>query len=177
MKPSPAWEGKLAKVDRFIQRTPSDGEPPHSAPTPILAMTTRTCTRFSFASITSRRRVRARLSHREDVFDDDDGRGDARYLPRSSPRRMLFSPMRWESRLTLCGPRARSSILLSIRSSTPRPNSRRKASSSRWLSPFAVCALPPTIRRPGESCSTGTSSATMKKRHSGPSIPAASQAD
>ena len=27
MKPSPAWEGKLAKVDRFIQRTPSDGEP------------------------------------------------------------------------------------------------------------------------------------------------------
>jgi hypothetical protein len=27
MKPSPAWQGKLAKVDQFIQRTPSDGEP------------------------------------------------------------------------------------------------------------------------------------------------------
>jgi len=27
MKPSPAWEGRLAKVERFIQRTPSDGEP------------------------------------------------------------------------------------------------------------------------------------------------------
>ncbi len=27
MQPSPAWEGKLAKVERFIQRTPSDGEP------------------------------------------------------------------------------------------------------------------------------------------------------
>src|SRR5262245_66392667 len=27
MKPSPAWDGKLAKVDRFVQRAPSDGEP------------------------------------------------------------------------------------------------------------------------------------------------------
>ena len=27
MKPSPTWEGKLAKVKHFIQRTPSDGEP------------------------------------------------------------------------------------------------------------------------------------------------------
>src|ERR1700704_1257611 len=27
MKPDPAWEGKLVKVDRFIQRVPSDGEP------------------------------------------------------------------------------------------------------------------------------------------------------
>jgi hypothetical protein len=27
MRPSPAWNGKLAKVDRFVQRVPSDGEP------------------------------------------------------------------------------------------------------------------------------------------------------
>src|SRR6266404_3796706 len=30
MKPSPEWEGKLAKVADFVQRDPKDGAPPFS---------------------------------------------------------------------------------------------------------------------------------------------------
>ena len=72
MKPSPAWEGKLAKVDRFIQRTPSDGEPATHRTEAYLGYDDKNLYVIFICFDHEPQKVRARLSHREDVFDDDE---------------------------------------------------------------------------------------------------------
>ena len=71
MKPSPAWEGKLAKVDRFIQRTPSDGEPASQRTEAYLGYDDKNLYVIFICFDSEPQKIRARLSHREDVFDDD----------------------------------------------------------------------------------------------------------
>src|ERR1700730_5320922 len=71
MKPSPAWEGKLAKVDRFIQRTPSDGQPVSQRTEAYLGYDDKNLYAIFICFDSEPRKVRARLSRREDVFDDD----------------------------------------------------------------------------------------------------------
>jgi hypothetical protein len=71
MEPSPEWQGKLAKVQGFRQRVPSDGA----------AVTERTEAYFGYDDKNlyvifvcfdrDPKQVRARMSRREDVFDDD----------------------------------------------------------------------------------------------------------
>jgi hypothetical protein len=72
MKPSPAWEGKLAKVDRFIQRTPSDAEPATHRTEAYLGYDDKNLYVIFICFDSEPQKVRARLSHREDVFDDDE---------------------------------------------------------------------------------------------------------
>src|ERR1700730_665710 len=71
MKPSPAWEGKMAKVDRFIQRTPSDGEPASQRTEAYLGYDDKNLYVIFVCFDRAPQKIRARLSHREDVFDDD----------------------------------------------------------------------------------------------------------
>jgi hypothetical protein len=71
MKPSAAWEGKLAKVDRFIQRTPSDGELTTHPTEAYLGYDDKNLYVIFICFDREPQKVRARLSHREDVFDDD----------------------------------------------------------------------------------------------------------
>jgi Domain of unknown function (DUF5916)/Carbohydrate family 9 binding domain-like len=72
MKPSSPWEGKLAKVDRFIQRTPSDGEPTTHRTEAYLGYDDKNLYVIFICFDREPQKVRARLSHREDVFDDDE---------------------------------------------------------------------------------------------------------
>ncbi len=72
MKPSPAWEGKLAKVDRFLQRTPSDGEPVSQRTETYLGYDNKNLYTIFICFDKEPRKIRARLSHRDDIADDDD---------------------------------------------------------------------------------------------------------
>ena len=71
MKPSPAWEGKLAKVDHFIQRIPSDGEPVSQRTEAYLGYDDKNLYAIFICFDNDPQKVRARLSRREDIFDDD----------------------------------------------------------------------------------------------------------
>ncbi|MGH9538414.1 MAG: DUF5916 domain-containing protein [Terriglobales bacterium] len=71
MKPSPAWEGKLAKVDHFIQRVPSDGEPVSQRTEAYLGYDDKNLYAIFICFDNDPQKVRARLSRREDIFDDD----------------------------------------------------------------------------------------------------------
>ncbi|HEV3208504.1 MAG TPA: DUF5916 domain-containing protein [Terriglobales bacterium] len=71
MKPSPKWEGKLAKVDHFIQRVPSDGEPVSQPTEAYLGYDEKNLYVIFICFDNQPRNIRARLSRREDVFDDD----------------------------------------------------------------------------------------------------------
>ena len=71
MKPSPAWDGKLAKVDHFIQRVPSDGEPVSQRTEAYLGYDDKNLYAIFICFDNDPQKVRARLSRREDVFDDD----------------------------------------------------------------------------------------------------------
>ncbi len=71
MKPSPAWDGKLAKVDRFIQRIPSDGEPASQRTEAYLGYDDKNLYAIFICFDNDPQKIRARLSRREDVFDDD----------------------------------------------------------------------------------------------------------
>jgi hypothetical protein len=71
MKPSPTWEGKLAKVDRFVQRVPSDGEPVSQRTEAYLGYDDRNLYAIFICFDNEPHQIRARLSRREDVFDDD----------------------------------------------------------------------------------------------------------
>jgi hypothetical protein len=71
MKPSPAWEGKLAKVDRFTQRVPSDGEPSSQHTDAYLGYDDKNLYAIFVCFDTDPLKLRARLSRREDIFDDD----------------------------------------------------------------------------------------------------------
>jgi hypothetical protein len=71
MKPSPAWDGKLAKVDHFIQRVPSDGEPVSQRTEAYLGYDDKNLYAIFICFDSEPQKIRARLSRREDVFDDD----------------------------------------------------------------------------------------------------------
>ena len=71
MKPSPMWEGKLAKIDNFIQRVPSDGEPVSQRTEAYLAFDDKNLYAIFICFDNDPKKVRARLSRREDIFDDD----------------------------------------------------------------------------------------------------------
>lgn len=71
MKPSPSWEGKLVKVDRFIQRVPSDGEPVSQRTEAYLGYDDKNLYAIFICFDREPQKIRARLSRREDVFDDD----------------------------------------------------------------------------------------------------------
>jgi hypothetical protein len=71
MKPSPEWEGKLAKVDRFLQRTPSDGQPVSQRTEAYLGYDSKNLYAVFICFDNEPQKIRARLSHREDIFDDD----------------------------------------------------------------------------------------------------------
>ena len=71
MKPSPAWEGKFAKVDQFIQRVPRDGEPVSQRTEAYLGYDDKNLYTIFICFDNDPQNIRARLSRREDVFDDD----------------------------------------------------------------------------------------------------------
>ena len=71
MKPSPAWEGKLAKIDRFLQRTPSDGELVSQRTEAYLGYDSKNLYAVFICFDNQPHKMRARLSKRDDMFDDD----------------------------------------------------------------------------------------------------------
>jgi len=71
MQPSPAWRGKLAKVDRFIQRVPSDGQPVSQVTEAYLGYDNKNLYVIFICFDNQPQKIRARLSRREDIFDDD----------------------------------------------------------------------------------------------------------
>ncbi|HKV46853.1 MAG TPA: hypothetical protein VJN69_02090 [Candidatus Acidoferrales bacterium] len=71
MKPSPAIEGKMAKVEGFIQQNPKDGAPA-SEPTVVYLGYTDKRIYIIFVAFDSRPDlVRARMTRRENIYDDD----------------------------------------------------------------------------------------------------------
>jgi hypothetical protein len=71
MKPSPAIEGKMAKVEGFIQQNPKDGAPA-SEPTVVYVGYTDQRIYIVFVAFDSRPDlVRARMTRRENIYDDD----------------------------------------------------------------------------------------------------------
>jgi hypothetical protein len=71
MKPSPAWQGKLAEVTNFIQRIPHDGEPSSQQTEVYLGYDDKNLYAIFICFDTDPQKIRARLSRREDIFDDD----------------------------------------------------------------------------------------------------------
>ena len=71
MEPAPQWQGKLAKVQGFRQRVPSDGAPVTERTEAYFGYDDKNLYAIFVCFDSDPRQVRARLSHREDVFDDD----------------------------------------------------------------------------------------------------------
>ena len=71
MKPSPAFEGKLASVSGLIQRVPTDGAPSTQRTDVYLGYDSKNLYAIFVAFDTEPSKIRARLSRREDIFDDD----------------------------------------------------------------------------------------------------------
>ena len=71
MKPSPAWQGKLAEVKGLIQRIPHDGEPSSQKTEVYLGYDAKNLYAIFICFDTEPQKIRARLSRREDIIDDD----------------------------------------------------------------------------------------------------------
>jgi hypothetical protein len=71
MKPSPAWQDKMARIDQFVQRTPSDGEPVTQRTEAYLGYDDKNLYVIFICFDNEPHKVRAYLSRREEVFDDD----------------------------------------------------------------------------------------------------------
>jgi hypothetical protein len=71
MEPPERWRDKLAKVDRFIQRVPSDGAPVSQRTEAYLGYDDKNLYVIFICFDSERPKLRARLSRREDIFDDD----------------------------------------------------------------------------------------------------------
>ena len=65
------WQGKLAKVDRFTQRVPSDGAPVSQRTEAYLGYDDKYLYTIFICFDNEPQKLRARLSRREDIFDDD----------------------------------------------------------------------------------------------------------
>lgn len=71
MKAAPAFEGKLAKVSGLIQRIPTDGAPSSQRTEVYLGYDDKNLYAIFVAFDSEPSKIRARLSRREDIFDDD----------------------------------------------------------------------------------------------------------
>ncbi len=71
MEPSPAWKDKLAKAEQFRQRIPSDGAPVSERTEVYLGYDAKNLYAIFICFDSEPQRLRARLSRREDIFDDD----------------------------------------------------------------------------------------------------------
>ena len=71
MKPSSALEGKLASVSGLIQRIPTDGAPSTQKTVVYLGYDAKNLYAIFVAFDSEPDKIRARLSRREDIFDDD----------------------------------------------------------------------------------------------------------
>lgn len=71
MKPNGAMEGKLAKVEGFIQRVPSDGQPSTQRTEVYLGYDDKNLYSIFVCFDSEPQKIRARLAPRENVFGDD----------------------------------------------------------------------------------------------------------
>ena len=71
MKPSPAWQGKMARIDKFIELTPSDGEPVSQRTEAYLGYDSKNLYAIFICFDSQPKRIRAHLARREEIFDDD----------------------------------------------------------------------------------------------------------
>ena len=71
MEPPPRWRDKLAKVDHFTQRVPSDGAPASQRTEAYLGYDDKYLYAIFICFDSEPQKMRARLSRREDIFDDD----------------------------------------------------------------------------------------------------------
>lgn len=71
MKPSPEWEGKLIKIDKFTQRIPTDGAPSSQQTDAYLGYDDKNLYAIFVCFDKEPQRLRARLSRREDIIEDD----------------------------------------------------------------------------------------------------------
>lgn len=71
MKPSQKWEGKLAKIDGFVQRDPKDGAPPTFRTEVYLGYTDKNLYVIFVCFDAEPKSIRARMSRRENVYDDE----------------------------------------------------------------------------------------------------------
>jgi hypothetical protein len=71
MEPAPAWQGKLAKVTGLTQRVPTDGAPISQRTEIYLGYDDKNLYAIFVCFDREPRKIRARLSRREDVLDDD----------------------------------------------------------------------------------------------------------
>lgn len=71
MKPNAAWAGKLLKVDKFIQREPTDGAPATYRTEAYLGYDNKNLYAIFLCFDDNPRAVRAPLAHRDDLTDDD----------------------------------------------------------------------------------------------------------
>ena len=71
MKPSGDWEGKLAKVEGFIQRNPSDGQPSTQRTEVYLGYDDKNLYAVFICFDSEPAKIRARMAQRENVFGDD----------------------------------------------------------------------------------------------------------
>jgi Domain of unknown function (DUF5916) len=71
MEPAPSWKGKLAMVEGLRQRVPTDGAPISQRTQVYLGYDDKNLYAIFVCFDNEPKRIRARLSRREDVFDDD----------------------------------------------------------------------------------------------------------
>jgi len=72
MKPSAAWEGKLAKVDQFIQRDPKDGQPATQTTHVYLGYDEKNFYAVFVCFDDRPETIRARLARRDTIGPEDD---------------------------------------------------------------------------------------------------------
>ena len=71
MELPPRWKGKLAKVDQLTQRIPTDGAPISQRTEIYLGYDDKNLYAVFVCFDTELQKIRARLSRRDDIFDDD----------------------------------------------------------------------------------------------------------
>ena len=71
MKPNAAWEGRLLKIDGFLQREPTDGKPISQKTEAYVGYDDRNFYAIFVCFDADPGKIRARLGRREDIFEDD----------------------------------------------------------------------------------------------------------
>ncbi len=71
MEPSPAWAGKMLKIDRFYQREPKDGAPVSQRTEVYLGYTDKNLYAIFVCFDSEPEKLRARMERRENILEDD----------------------------------------------------------------------------------------------------------
>ena len=71
MKPNAAWQGRLAKIENFVQREPSDGKPATQRTEGYVGYDAKNFYVIFVCFDSEPGKIRARLGRRENIFDDD----------------------------------------------------------------------------------------------------------